>query len=420
MTGITRTPTRGLARRVVALALTVLLLVPAAASAASPVELVSGSPAKSSIAAKLPQLETPSAVLMTMDGRELWARDPDAARPMASITKMMTGVVVLERMRGKLDKTVRMTQDAVDMEDSNAHWKAGMKITIRQLLEATLVQSANGAAYQLACTVGGDETGFVRMMNQKAQELNLQDTLYVNSHGLDDPGHHSTAHDIAALARYAMRIPEFRRIVSMQEVTVPAPTGTQTLPSTNKLLGVYRGAEGVKTGWTDGAGYCLTAAAKRGNVELLAVVLGTHSEEDRFAQTKALLDWGFKHYRSRSLASTDATLGAVPVSDFLNVTVPVRVGGTKKLAVFDLDGPVKQRVTLDESVVAPVQAGQRVGTVTVYQGQRMLAQLPAVAAWDVSRPGLFQRIGIGTVRLWRKLFGGPMMASGTLAEGATK
>lgn len=407
-------------RRLLALILAFsLVLAPSSALAErEPTDLVSGAKAGSTRVRALPDIDAPSGVLLTMDGRELWARDPQKPRAMASITKVMTAVVVLERMRGKLDKRIRMSADAVAIEESSARWKVGQSVTVRQLLEAAVVHSANGAAFALAQEVGGNETGFVKLMNEKADALDLEDTLYVNSHGLDDPGHHSTARDIAVLARYAMKMPEYRRMAGLERVVVPGPDGPQTLEATNKLLGSYDGCTGIKTGWTDDAGYCLSAAARRGGNELVAVVLGASSEEERFRQTRALLDWGFKHYRTREVATAEETVGAVPVSDYLDVTVPVKVGGSQALPVFDLDGPVQRRIELDEEVTAPVRAGQRVGTVTVYQGDRMLAQLPAVTSWDVRRPGFFRRLQVSSVRLWRSVFGGARMARGTvITEG---
>jgi len=397
-------------RRVVAVALAFALVVPSPVFAVRRAsDRLSGIDAGAARVRRLPDLEAPSGILMTMDGRELWSRDPDAPRAMASITKVMTAIVTLERMRDRMDELVTISADAVAMEDSGARWKVGQRVTVRQLLEAAVVHSANGAAFQLAQKVGGTETGFVKLMNAKAEALDLEDTLYVNSHGLDDPGHHSTARDIATLSRYAMANPIYRRLAGLEQVTVPGPDGPQILKSTNMLLGSYTGAEGVKTGWTGDAGYCLSAAAKRGHVELLAVVLGTKSDEQRFLQTRRLLDWGFKHYRDREVSS-ESTIAVLPVSDFLDATVPVLVGGARRQPVFDLDGPVHRRVTLDPSVAAPVRAGQRVGTVTVYQGDRMLAQLPAIAAWDVQRPRFFSRVGIAIARMWRSIFGGETMA----------
>lgn len=369
-------------------------------------------------ASKLPDLQAPAGILLTMDGRELWSRKPDEARAMASITKIMTAVLVLEKMRGRLDEQVTITEEALAVEESDIRFTKGQTLTVRQALEAVMVHSSNGSAIALAQKVAGGESEFVRMMNHKADALDLKDTVYVNTHGLDEPGHHSTARDIATLARYAMRDPEFRRLAAMKTVTLPTVGGEKEFESTNKLLTTYSGTFGVKTGWTDDAGYSLASAAKRGDTALLAVVLGTPSEESRFQQSARLLDWGFAHYTSRKVASADTTVGTVAVTDYIDVIVPARIDGSSTVPVFDLEGPVKQRVTLDKTVEAPVKAGQRVGTVTVYQGSRMLAQLPAVAAHDVGRPGFFSRLGISLTRGWRSVFGGQKVAQGSvLLEG---
>jgi D-alanyl-D-alanine carboxypeptidase (penicillin-binding protein 5/6) len=350
-----------------------------------------------------PDLYIPAGQLATSDGRDLWDRDVEARRAMASTTKMMTAVVVLEN--ASLDEMVTVGKTGVKVGESGMGLKAGERLSVRQLLEGMLIASGNDAAMVLAEHVAGSVPEFVDMMNAKASALDLANTHYLNPHGLDVPGHYTSAEDLTALARYAMRIPEFRRIVGTYKARVVTAKVTHQLQSTNLMLKQYKGANGVKTGWTDEAGYCIVVSAKRGDIELVATVLGAASEEGRFGQATRLLDWGFKHYNPVTVATAGIRTGNVRVSDYVERTVVSETAETTSVAVFDLAGPVRTRVDLKPEVSAPVAKGQRLGTMTIYQGDRMLAQVPLTAAADVPEPTFWQRVGFFFIRAWRGVFG---------------
>jgi D-alanyl-D-alanine carboxypeptidase (penicillin-binding protein 5/6) len=350
-----------------------------------------------------PDLYIPAGQLSTLDGRELWARDSEARRAMASTTKIMTAVVVLER--ANLDDVVTVGKVELKVGESAMGLKAGERITVRDLLQGMLIQSGNDAAAALAIHVGGSVEGFVKLMNEKASKLDMPNTHYLNPHGLDVPGHYTSAQDLTALSRYAMRIPEFRRIVGTYKTKTVTEKYTHVLTNHNLMLNQYAGAEGIKTGWTDEAGYCIVAAAKRGDIELVATVLGAASEAGRFGQATRLLDWGFRHYSVQTVVTSGERGGNVRVSDYVERTVPTQAAETTQLALFDLAGPTRRRIELPPDVPAPVLRGQRIGTMTVYQGDRLLAQVPLVAAKDVPSPTFWQRIGFFFVRLWRGIFG---------------
>lgn len=353
--------------------------------------------------AKAPDLFIPSGVLMTMDGRELWARDPAARRAMASTTKIMTAVVVLEH--ADLSEVVTVDHTAARVGESVMGLVPGEKITVGELLKGVLVQSGNDAATLVAEAVGGSVAGFVKLMNAKASELDLANTAYANPHGLDAKGHYTSAEDLTALARYAMRIPAFRKTVGTYTVKVRSDRYTHVLTSHNTMLKTYRGAEGVKTGWTDDAGYCIVFAAKRKNVELVGTVMGSSSEGGRNQEAKKLLDWGFKHYRTTTVVTAGEAMGRVPVSDYLERTVGAEAGETTSMPVFDLAGPVLRRVELKADVPAPVAKGDVIGTMTLFQGKNVLAQVPMVASTGVPEPSLFQRITFFFARIWRAVGG---------------
>jgi D-alanyl-D-alanine carboxypeptidase (penicillin-binding protein 5/6) len=350
-----------------------------------------------------PDLEFPSGLLSTMDGRQLWARDPDARRAMASTTKIMTAVVALES--AALDDTVTVDKSSAAVSESSMGIVAGEQFTMAGVLKGVLVQSGNDAATLLAKFVGGSTERFVQMMNEKAAALDLRNTHYANPHGLDAKGHYSSASDLVSLARYAMRDPNFRNDVGTYRVRVRSDRYTHSLQSHNILLKTYKGAEGVKTGNTDDAGYSIVFAAKRGGIELIGAVMGAGSEGGRAQQTKKLFDWGFKHYKMRRLAVPSQRFGRIPVSDYMERTVGAMTAKETSAPVFDLAGDVKRRVSLKKDVPAPVTAGQTIGTLTVYQNNTVLTQIPLVADRDIPAPTFGQRIVFFFGKLWRGIFG---------------
>ncbi|MDO9556902.1 MAG: D-alanyl-D-alanine carboxypeptidase family protein [Coriobacteriia bacterium] len=357
-----------------------------------------------------PDVDIPSGALETFDGEVLWSRDADVERAMASTTKIMTAVVVLESVEN-LDEVIIVPAKAVRVGESAVGIKAGEQQSIRDLLAAMLVHSANEAAVALALFVSGSEEGFADLMNAKVAELGLEHTHFVNSHGLDEPDHHTSASDLATLAEYAMRNPVFREMVAAETVRIPGPDGQRTIETSNILLGRYEGADGVKTGWTDDAGYCVVASAERDGIQLVAVVLGADSDAERFNEAEQLLDWGFSHYRLQTISSAESTAALVPVSDYLDRTVAAVVASSSVVPVFDVEGEISSSVDVVSEVEAPVAAGDRLGTLNVRQGQRLLMQVPVIALEDVEAPDVWLRIKIWFTRAWRGIFGGQRQAA---------
>lgn len=410
-------------RALLALLVAVAVCLPASVAPAFarrlPGDLVAGRAISTSttLTAAAPDITAPAATLTTVDGRELWSRNGNARRPMASITKIMTALVVLERARS-LDATARVTATETAVGESSANIAPGDVLTLGTLLKALLIKSANEAATTLAQAVGGTVPKFVALMNAKAAQLGLKNTKFQNPHGLDGPAHYSSARDLATLAAYAMRDPRFRAIVSQRSVRLTGKAGARTETSTDALLGTYPGAEGIKTGFTNGAGYSFVAAAKRNGVELIAVILGTGTDKARFTQAAKLLDWGFKHYRQTPVTTRGAPAGAVAVADYLSTTVPVVVGSTVTTPVFDVQGPLTKRWNVQLTVSGPVHAGDRLGTLTVMQGPRLIARSPVVAATNVAAPGAWEAFTIWVTRSWRRIAGGRQMAESVPPPGS--
>jgi D-alanyl-D-alanine carboxypeptidase (penicillin-binding protein 5/6) len=355
-----------------------------------------------------PEVSMPAGILVSLDGRELWSRNADERRAMASVTKIMTAVVALEN--ASLDDEVKVSARAVAIGESAAGLKPGDTLSVREILEAMLVKSGNEAAEALAEQIAGSTEAYVGMMNDKAVELGLEDTHFTNPHGLTAPRHYASARDLSVLARYAMANDEFRRIVGLESVDVDGPGGNSPLANSNLLIGSYDGATGIKTGWTSQAGYCLAASAKRDEIELVAIVLGTSDENARFTQARSLLDWGFTTYAMQRLTAPGESLGVVPVKDYLDRVVPAVTADEVRVPVFAGDGDIVRSVDLYPAVDAPVAPGDRIGTLSVTQGERLLASVPLVSSVDVEKPDVFEQIWIMLVRGWRSVFGGQLVA----------
>lgn len=400
-------------RMMVALLLVVAVLLPSGASAeVLPSDLLGGETVSSSESLRevAPDVTLPSGILETADGQMLWARAADKQRAMASTTKIMTAIVVLDSV-SDLSEVVTVPAAASSIGEAGVGLRSGQELTVEALLEAMLVHSGNDAAIALAVHVGGSVDGFVSMMNEKAKALDLRHSSFSNPHGLDADGHHTSASDLATMSRYAMDLPEFRRMVGTKTVTVQTGSTTKRFEATNLLLGTFDGATGVKTGWTNDAGYCLVASAERNGIELFAVILGTKNETARFTQAKRLLEWGFAHYSTRQVTSAEETAALVSVSDYLDRTVAAVVAESAETQVFDPLGELTSRADVVSEVEAPVVKGQRLGTLTVSQGDRLIAQVPIIASEDVPRPGGWERFVIGVTRFWRDLFGGQKQAA---------
>ncbi len=335
--------------------------------------------------ASSPRVSAPAVALFTMDGTELWSRKSESKRPVASTTKLLTALVVLDH--ANLDDVVTVSHKAViAVDEGGVGLRTGQKLTVRQLMTMMLVASANDAAEVLAVHVAGSESKFVRMMDAKAASLGLEHTRAVDPHGLGERGRYSAA-DLAVISRELMSYPEIRKIVAKKSVTVPGPKGTRSVySSTDQLLGKYKGIEGIKTGFTNPAGYCFVGAAKRGDTELVGVVLGASTGSARFADMRKLLDWGFAHYRTQKLVSDAAPIGVVAVGRSGDATVSVRAA--EPYSVLETIGaePATVRVILPPSVPTAVWRGQQLGTAEVSRSGSVIATVPLLAEAAVCDP----------------------------------
>lgn len=261
--------------------------------------ILSPATALPSVASAVCNISAEAAVLIDADsGNVLYSKNADRRMPMASTTKIMTALVALDR--GELDETVEVPDGAVGIEGSSIYLVAGEKLTLRQLLYAMMLESANDAATAIAIEIGGSVDAFADMMNEKASSLGLRDTHFTNPHGLDDPNHYTTAHELAIIAACAMNDKVFREIVSTHKMTIPQDSGegARLLVNHNKMLNLYDGAIGIKTGYTKKSGRCLVSAAERDGVRLISVTLNA---PDDWQDHTNMLDLGFDCYESVTL-----------------------------------------------------------------------------------------------------------------------
>jgi len=350
------------------------------------------------------ELKTPGKSALLMDvatGTVLYEQSPHEKLAPASVTKVMTMLLIMEAIdSGKIgwEDTVTASEAAAAKGGSQVYLKVGETMTVSDMLKSIAVSSANDCACAMAEHIAGSEEAFVEQMNARAAELGMTDTHFVNCTGLDDSPeaaqHRTCAHDIALMSRELMKNhPEIKKFTTIWMDTVR--NGAFGLSNTNKMIRFYNGATGLKTGFTSGAGYCLSATAERDGLELIAVVMGAESSQERFNSCKAMLDYGFASYALIQPALMDGPAD-VPVRLGKQETVRARLGEGGRMLI---DKQQRQSVTmearLEEQVTAPVSQGQRLGTLTVKAGEQVLAEIPLVAAEGVARVSwgdLFARV----------------------------
>ncbi len=331
----------------------------------------------------MPDVSMDEGILVTKDGRVLWSREATTRHHIASITKVMTAIVAIEN--AKPTDIMTVPEVSTEVGESSASLKRGEKMPLKDLLGALLVKSGNDAALAIAINIGGDVDTFVEMMNKKAKELGMTNTHFDNPHGLDSDTHYSCARDVSIMSRYALQNKTIREIVSSKLYKFSDATNSHKLPNTNLLLWKYQGAIGTKTGWTDKAGYCLSAAANRDGVELYAITLGTSTELARFSESIKLLDFGYDHYRKQEIAVAGSQIGSAKVKDYPNKYVPGVVERDVTIHVLDFAGDIT-RVVKTSTVKAPIKKGDTIGVVQFIQDKKMIASVPLVAKEDVHKP----------------------------------
>ena len=349
-------------------------------------------------------LPAKSAVLMDVaTGQVLYAQNAHAPLPPASVTKVMTMLLIMEAIDdGRIywDDLVTASEAAAAKGGSQVYLKVGETMTVSDMVKCIAVSSANDCACAMAEHLAGSEKGFVELMNRRAKELGMNDTHFVNCTGLDDDpeakDHKTSAYDIAVMSRELLKNhPDIKKFTTIWMDTIR--NGAFGLSNTNKLVRFYQGATGLKTGFTAQAGYCLSASALRDGMELVAVVMGSESSKDRFAACKQLLDYGFANY---ALITPQTEAAQIPVRLGIADTVTAIPSGEDAVLIEKAQkNSVTQQTVLEEFVDAPVSKGQRLGTLYLKAGEQVLKEIPLVAENGVEKLTFWQMFS----RVFRQL-----------------
>ena len=335
------------------------------------------------------EVTAPSAVLMEAStGQVLFEKDPHALRSCASITKVMTLCLVFQAIDSgqlSLDQTLTASAHAASMGGSDIWLEEGESMTVDDLIKATVIMSANDAAVVLAEAVSGSEEAFVAQMNEKAQQLGMNDTVFKNCNGLDEEGHVTSAYDVALMSRELIR---HEKVFDYALTWMDSVRGGETqLVNTNKLIRSYPGITGLKTGTTGQAGSCITATAEREGLSLIAVVLGADSTDHRFQDAAALLDYGFAGWKAT--VPEAPVLEPVPVARGMEPQVEPVLGEMPTLLLKAGEaGEVETAVTYEE-LTAPVTRGDVIGQVTCTVDGSVMAQVDITAGEDVAQVTFF-------------------------------
>jgi serine-type D-Ala-D-Ala carboxypeptidase (penicillin-binding protein 5/6) len=342
-----------------------------------------------------------SAILIERDtGTIMYEKNSQEKLPPASMTKVMTMLLIMEAIdegRLSMDEKVRASEYAASMGGSQIFLEPGEEMTTKQLLKGVAIGSGNDAAVALAERIGGSEEAFVEMMNNKAKELGLKDTKFQNTTGLPAKDHYSTAYDMAMMAKELLKYEGITEFTGQYEDYLRENTDNKFwLVNTNKLVRFYPGVDGLKTGFTKEAMYCLTATAEKNGMRVISVVFGAPTSKSRNAQVTKLLDYAFSQYQTHPMYDRGHSLGKAVISKGEKKSInavtsePISLL-TKKGENID---KVKKEITLTKNLKAPIHKGDKVGTIKLVRDGKVLSESPLVANEDVKQAGwwkLFKR-----------------------------
>nr|WP_241481608.1 D-alanyl-D-alanine carboxypeptidase family protein [Mesobacillus campisalis] len=345
-----------------------------------------------------------SAILIERDtGKILYEKNSNEQLPPASMTKIMTMVLIMEALdKGtlKMDEKIRTSEYAASMGGSQIFLEPGEEMTVEQMLKGIAIGSANDASVAMAERLAGSEEEFVKRMNAKVKELGLENTQFKNVTGLPTKDHYSTAHDMAVMAKELLKYEGITKFTGQYEDYLREDTDKKFwLVNTNRLVRFYPGVDGLKTGFTNEAKYCLTATAQKDGMRVVAVVFGAPTSKSRNAQVSKMLDYAFSQYQSHPMFKKGHTLGQAPVSKGsgkkVNVVTSERISIlTKKGENFD---NIQQEITLKKNLKAPIQKGDPIGTLKLMQDGKLLAESKLVANESVEKANWWQ--------LYKRAFG---------------
>ncbi|HHV19279.1 MAG TPA: D-alanyl-D-alanine carboxypeptidase [Thermoanaerobacterales bacterium] len=330
-----------------------------------------------------PSIAGEAGILMDVStGKVLYEKNAHTPLEPASITKIMTAILALEK--GELSDIVVTSNKPPLAEGTRIYLEEGEKLTLEQMLYGMMLNSGNDAAIAIAEHIGGSVESFVLMMNQKAREVGAQNTVFINPNGLSEEGHLTTAYDLALISRYAMlNFPKFREIVATKTMEIPwqGEEWDRQLINLNKLLWNYEWADGIKTGYTSTAGSTLAASATQNGWQLISVIL--KSDSSILADSMALLDYGFANFEKKDVIQKNTPVTEAKIKYGDPVELAVNDGFTA--VVQKNSPPITQQVVINPDIKAPIRSGQALGQIVFYQGGKKLGSVDLIATEDVNR-----------------------------------
>lgn len=351
-----------------------------------------------SVYAEKPTLETDAKAAVLMEestGKVLYEDNVDERLPIASVTKVMTMLLIMEAVDSgaiTLDDMVSVSENAMSYGGSTMFLETGEQLSVNDMLKGIAVASANDGCVAMAEHLAGSEDAFVERMNARAAELGMQNTHFMNTNGLDEDNHYSSARDVAIMSRELIK---HKKIFDYTSIwTDELRGGKFKLANTNKLVRFYEGANGLKTGSTSKALCCLSATALRNNMQLIAVVLGAPTSAKRFSSARVLLDYGFASYKINTLAEKGSEIGRITVEKGQAADVAAVCGDNFfELAEKNDIEQTQIKTEMEETLTAPVKAGQKIGTMTFLHGEEECGSIDITAANDVPKKSFFSIIG---------------------------
>lgn len=350
------------------------------------------------------EVNAKSAVLMEADtGEVLYQENPDTELPIASVTKVMTMLLIMEAVdSGKisLDDMVTASERAKSMGGSTMFLETGEQLTVSDMLKGIAVASANDGAVAMAEHIAGSESEFVKMMNERAAQLGMTHTQFKNTNGLDAEGHYSSAYDVAIMSRELIKHKKIFEYTTIWMDTLR--DGKFQLANTNKLIRFYKGANGLKTGSTSKALCCLSATAERDNMQLIAVVLGAPNSKERFGSASRMLDYGFAKYAVQKQAEKDEFAADVKVARGISDTVKgVYADSFSALGEKGSMSGIEKNIILDENIKAPIEKGQRLGTAEFLKNGAKIGQVDIVSCDSMPKKSFAQWVS-SVIDIWLK------------------
>jgi len=342
-------------------------------------------------AAEEPKILADSAILVEAStGRIIWEKNSDALREPASMTKMLTCILALEELDP--NKEIIMSQEAIFAEDNTLSWSSSDSVSAHEMINAVMLVSENGGAIALAQAISGTTTQFANLMNDKAKAIGCKNSNFANPNGLPNSNHYSTAKDMARIAVYCMKNPAFREIVGTRRTSIrwlyPKDKWSE-LNNTNELLGKYKGANGIKTGWTKAAGGCLSASAKRGDIELIAIVMHSPDHDTRFDDAASLFNYGFERVRMVNAIDKNRIEKTIFVRDGRQATVTVGAQDDLNFPLMSGEDAKFLKVTYDLPKIVDagegIHIGQVLGEAVLSYNGKAVARMPLVAREKVKR-----------------------------------